>query len=1485
MTQTINTTNTNSVQVALRIRPLTEKDKIQPRFSQSSNSDVLKVYENSVVIVPHQKSFAFDHVLDSSVNQQQVFHQVASNFVDRFIDGYNVTILAYGQTSSGKTYTMGTAVDGQVDTEQEGIIPRAMTALFQKIGDHPKEKQSKTIIPKRSLSTIHSASGIQPPSRSFSSNIKLRPVSKLPPRRGSTASMVNDKSPRYTVSVSFIEIYNEELIDLLNSSPPGERTQVTIREDFKNNIIWSGLKEVQVSSAQDVLKYLQIGTENRTTGSTDMNAQSSRSHAIFSVTLKQEKWVPSDLTKKEEPKPQKTLSQRQSVLNVKELIGQMEKSRKQEAIEESGEWMTVHSKFHFVDLAGSERLKRTAAEGDRRKEGIHINAGLSALGNVISALSDPSNPHIRYRDSKLTRLLQDSLGGNSNTLMIACVSAAEINLNETANTVKYASRARHIKNKAERNEEWMTNENVDYLKQIITKLKAEIKSLRHQRRSPLSSVGSTPSLAPQETHSTSTVDTEPLSSSNSTTLTIPEGCFDNAQILVDLRRQIEELQNELTVTRERNVWVENELKQAEPTIRDYESSIAKLESQLVVTRAALSHSDNALADQQLKITEYESLQENEIRALDELRHRLALALERQQTSENHCNELRCKLEKCHPTASNETQTSRDKLQAEIDEKQAKIDFLESRLQDIVQLKTELSSLRETHASELENMESKLVTLKEQYAHYPDQLLKEQTINQDLREKIEGLASSSESNALETQKAKEESQKLQLQLREQEHSIQITLRQRLEDLERFKLDLRALQQVEEKQDVIIHSLEAKLVEMDRLVSTLREQLEKCNLSIDYLQADNDAKTKLADDMKIQVAQILSDICHIGTEKKQLEHVMRFIENTLRLQDAKSSKTIEFLEDIKQHYTIREEELEKQKQIIALLSDEKSQLSENLKQVSDHASQSDHQVKDLHSQLKIALEKLDQHSELKPHPTADVSNLTDASNSRVHQLEQLVQELQKKEIDFKTELDQHRLDLKAQKVQNQALTHTVSELEVSLKTERALISSQDVTGMISQLESKLGDLQKAKNRADYAWQEKTDLLKDELLSVRQENEHKSLRIATLEESLREAHRQLPPVGTQSLRLVHKPNQSAEVISNDSTNEELAERIVQLQEDNNQLISWNESLESQLVLQRSQLTLETKNLELELMKLTAANERLEKEMEQILPKNNILINNLAAHNEEFTQFTSPPLTPRTPPLVTNTPYKIQRDRSNSSIMQLSRSGTYLSMPNTLGDTDEENKRVSIISSRSDMSSPRPTSSLRHSRQIIISSSSLPPLTAPPSNPLPPIPTPVPHTTSPSSGEPSSPNEALSASPTFLHRHNSGRLSEISMSSYTPEQYDKIFQSLQRKTQNAENDIKAHQSVITKLESQLTRSESSIKEAKKQLDSLNREKEAYNEEIQLLRTQVHQSQDSLNERKELEEELETQKMLREKAEKARRILEDRMEELMNKKSKFMCF
>lgn len=202
-----------------------------------------------------------------------------------------------------------------------------------------------------------------------------------------------------------------------------------------------------IHGPQDAMRCLQQGALARTTASTQMNAQSSRSHAIFTILIKR----------------QRRLTGEQTVID--------------DDVE------TLTAKFHFVDLAGSERLKRTGATGERAKEGISINSGLLSLGNVISALGDTSKRvlHIPYRDSKLTRLLQDSLGGNSQTLMIACVSPSDRDFMETLNTLKYANRARNITNKVIVNQD-QSSRTITLLRREIAALQLELIEYKQGKR-------------------------------------------------------------------------------------------------------------------------------------------------------------------------------------------------------------------------------------------------------------------------------------------------------------------------------------------------------------------------------------------------------------------------------------------------------------------------------------------------------------------------------------------------------------------------------------------------------------------------------------------------------------------------------------------------------------------------------------------------------------------------------------------------------------------------------------------------------------------------------------------------------------------------------------------------------------------------------------------------------------------------------------------
>lgn len=397
----------SAVQVAVRIRPLSTKELVDSAINTVSTTGNAKNTLNIThypdiddssekgscpmsltSVQPSTKSFNFDYIFDENSSRDDVYMNSVNPLTNNFLDGFNATILAYGQTGSGKTYTMGTEIQADNKHSDNGIVRRAVDDIFGTM------------------------------------NYRCNDFEKY------------DKY-EYKVSVSFIELYNEEIIDLLESSL-SINSMISIRETSGGKIMLSGVSEFPVFSKEELIYELERGLLLRSTGSTDMNLTSSRSHAIFTIILQQEFIIK----------------------------GAAE-----------GGTTCLESRFNFVDLAGSERLKKTNSDGDRRKEGISINQGLLALGNVISSLSDrKKGSHIPYRDSKLTRLLQESLGGNSQTLMIACISPSNFNYSESVNTLKYASRARSIRNVAIMNK--VCKLNVDELLRENNLLKMEIAKLK-----------------------------------------------------------------------------------------------------------------------------------------------------------------------------------------------------------------------------------------------------------------------------------------------------------------------------------------------------------------------------------------------------------------------------------------------------------------------------------------------------------------------------------------------------------------------------------------------------------------------------------------------------------------------------------------------------------------------------------------------------------------------------------------------------------------------------------------------------------------------------------------------------------------------------------------------------------------------------------------------------------------------------------------------
>ncbi|MCJ8743244.1 hypothetical protein PDJAM_G00091720 [Pangasius djambal] len=353
-----------------------------------------------------------------------------------------VRVCASSSTGSGKTYTMGTGFDVSIGEDEQGIIPRAVSHLFRGIEERKQAAMEQG-----------------------------RPV------------------PEFKINAQFLELYNEEVLDLFDTTRDVEarkqKSNIKIHEDANGGIYTVGVTTRTVSTEAEMMQCLKLGALSRTTASTQMNVQSSRSHAIFTIHLCQVRVCASSSNNETDNRLANGSSEMNEfeTLTAKFHFNNETDNRLANGSSEMNEFETLTAKFHFVDLAGSERLKRTGATGDRAKEGISINCGLLALGNVISALGDKSkrSTHVPYRDSKLTRLLQDSLGGNSQTVMIACISPSDRDFMETLNTLKYANRARNIKNKVVVNQD-RASQQISALRTEIARLQMELMEYKTGKR-------------------------------------------------------------------------------------------------------------------------------------------------------------------------------------------------------------------------------------------------------------------------------------------------------------------------------------------------------------------------------------------------------------------------------------------------------------------------------------------------------------------------------------------------------------------------------------------------------------------------------------------------------------------------------------------------------------------------------------------------------------------------------------------------------------------------------------------------------------------------------------------------------------------------------------------------------------------------------------------------------------------------------------------
>ncbi|KAJ0172839.1 hypothetical protein K1T71_011978 [Dendrolimus kikuchii] len=364
---------------------LNECVKVVVRCRPLSDKEKNEGYEEVVQVWPDRgavqvynpkgqdKLFTYDAAYDCTADTQTIYDEMVRPLVASVLDGFNGCVFAYGQTGTGKTHTM----EGTAD--HEGVIPRAFRHIW--------------------------------------------------------AHIENSASPDVThlVSCSYVELYLEDVRDLLAK----DCRKLTIRGQELNGFYIPEMTSVVCKSAAEMVRVMRAGNRSRAAGRTDMNEHSSRSHAVFLVTIE-------------------TAHRKTNRIRV--------------------------GKLNLVDLAGSERQRKTGASADRLREASRINQALSSLGNVISALAENS-PHVPYRDSKLTRILQDSLGGNSKTIMIANIGPASYNYDETITTLRYAHRAKAIKNKPVRNEDPKDAKLREYQAEI-ERLRALIEQRKAQEKKP-----------------------------------------------------------------------------------------------------------------------------------------------------------------------------------------------------------------------------------------------------------------------------------------------------------------------------------------------------------------------------------------------------------------------------------------------------------------------------------------------------------------------------------------------------------------------------------------------------------------------------------------------------------------------------------------------------------------------------------------------------------------------------------------------------------------------------------------------------------------------------------------------------------------------------------------------------------------------------------------------------------------------------------------
>ncbi len=477
---------------------------------------IVEIHKPNATEDDSTKLFTFDAVYDWNSSQTDLYEEIFRPLVDSVLDGFNGTIFAYGQTGTGKTYTM------EGDNERPGLIPNSFEQIFNCIA--------------------------------------------------------RSHNQQYLVRSSYLEIYQEEIKDLL-SKDQIKRFELKERPDI--GVYVKDLSSFVCKSIKEIEHVMKVGHQNRSVGATNMNEYSSRSHAIFIITIEHTQ------------------------------------------VGVDGQNHIRVGKLNLVDLAGSERQAKTGTVGQRQKEAIKINLSLSALGNVISALVDGKSTHIPYRDSKLTRLLRDSLGGNSKTVMVANIGPASYNYEETLTTLRYANRAKNIKNRPRVNED-PKDALLREFQSEIERLRQQLSERRKRKENRLSNGLNDEQII--ATEMTPTIDLEATEKLQAKIIAMESKLLCGGKNIIDhtndQQKELERKARELSDQKRRERLILQKLEEQEETNLEIRETFTSLQQEVDVKRRKLKKLVSKLQSIKTEIRDVQEINARERRELEQIQNDL-----------------------------------------------------------------------------------------------------------------------------------------------------------------------------------------------------------------------------------------------------------------------------------------------------------------------------------------------------------------------------------------------------------------------------------------------------------------------------------------------------------------------------------------------------------------------------------------------------------------------------------------------------------------------------------------------------------------------------------------------------------------------------------------------------------------------------------------------------------------------------------------------